>query len=368
MGDKEHMEERVKKSSMTANNIYDYNRIMYPNPHFVETGIEEDGEELLLSYDLTGRTELSKIREEDMEVRLTILMNVAALSECKQSFAFSMAPDNLYYDRNHLVYVRRRDIYAEGMEYDEEVWLKEYKSLAGYALQKQLSYQDYLEGGTQLLKGGLLAKIRQAASTEELTTLLGKKCDEIMTERKRDKILLNRRKYKRLRILCILFLTLCLIGGAGIIYDRVKAEPYQQAVMAAEEAYIANDYVACMDAMENVAVKDMNTCQKYILANSYVRSENLTQEQKDNILGNLSMKDTTARLEYWIYLGRGDTTEAVDIALQQSDDELLLYAYMKQKADIEADTTLSGAEKTSQLEEVAKNMQPLMDKYDTEEK
>ena len=60
-------------------------------------------------------------------------------------------------------------------------------------------------------------------------------------------------------------------------------------------------------------------------------------------------------------------SEAIDIAMQQSDDEMLLYAYMKQKSMIETDSSLSGEEKTQELEKIAQKMQPLMEKYDTEE-
>ena len=149
--------------------------------------------------------------------------------------------------------------------------------------------------------------------------------------------------------------------------DFIRTEPYKDAVIAAENSYISADYVSCVDAMQEISVKDMDIYQKYILANSYVRSENLTQQQKENIISNLSLKETPARLEYWIYLGRNDISEAIDIAMQQSDDEMLLYAYMKQKSMIETDSSLSGEEKTQELEKIAQKMQPLMEKYDTEE-
>ena len=40
---------------------------------------------------------------------------------------------------------------------------------------------------------------------------------------------------------------------------------------------------------------------------------------------------------------------------------------MKQKSMIETDSSLSGEEKTQELEKIAQKMQPLMEKYDTEE-
>lgn len=361
------MQERIKKSSLTAGNLYEYKKIMYPNVHFIHAQMEEDGEELILQYDLEGMVSFGEIRSEDMSVRLSILMNVKELALCAQDYRFAMEPDNLYYDRNHLVYVRSRDIYGEGESYSGVEWLTEYKALIGYALQKQYSYADYLQGGMQLLKNGLLGKIRQAESAEDVFQILKEKYDEIEDERKNKKILLSRRRYSFLRTASAVLLVLCVAGGAYVLYDRVKTAPYKDAVIAAESAYIASDYIGCIDEMKQVSVAEMDIYQKYILANSYVRGENLTQEQKDNILKTLSLKDNPTRLEYWIHMGRNDVDEAIDIAMQQSDDEMLLYAYMKQKSNIESDTSLSGEEKTKQLEDVTGKMQPIMEKYEIEE-
>lgn len=361
------MEERMKKSSLTAGNVYDYKKIMYPNQYFVEAAIVEEEEELVVTYELDGKTSLKEIQREDIAERLAILRNAAFLSECRKKFRFGMNPDNLYYDRNHLVYVKQRDIYGEDEEYSKEEWLREYKALIGYALQKQYGYEDYLNGGMQLLKNGFLASIREAKTTEELRRLLEERHDAIAEERRTNKILLNKKHYIRLRGAFAVLLVLCIAGGVYIAYDRIKNEPGKDAVIAAESAYIEADYVGCIDEMEQVNVSDMNITQKYILANSYVRGENLTQEQKDNVVKKLSLKETPARLEYWIYLGRNDMEKAVDIAMQQSDDEMLLYAYMKQKSNVEADSSLSGEEKNEKLQEIAQKMQPLMEKYETRE-
>ena len=41
----------------------------------------------------------------------------------------------------------------------------------------------------------------------------------------------------------------------------------------------------------------MTAPQKFMLANAYVRSGNLTQEQKDNILAKMTLNDTESKLE-----------------------------------------------------------------------
>lgn len=361
------MEERIKKSALQAEGIFDYQKLMYPDTGLIAVKIEEEGEELLLTYNLEALTPMTEIRKEDITTRLAVLENIELLAACRKSYYFTLEPENLYYGRNHLVYVKQRDICGEDREYDEQKWMEEYKALIGYALQKQYSYADYVQGGMQLLKGGILQKVRQVESVEELVRLLEQRKQEIETERSVKMIFLNRRRYRTLQASFVVVLLLAIVLAVYALVDFIRTEPYKDAVIAAENAYISADYVSCVDAMQEISVKDMDIYQKYILANSYVRSENLTQQQKENIISNLSLKETPARLEYWIYLGRNDISEAIDIAMQQSDDEMLLYAYMKQKSMIETDSSLSGEEKTQELEKIAQKMQPLMEKYDTEE-
>lgn len=77
--------------------------------------------------------------------------------------------------------------------------------------------------------------------------------------------------------------------------------------------------------------------------------------------------DTNDReLEYWIHLGRMEVKEAENMAMQLSDDELLLYAYMKEKDQVESDTDLGGEEKESRLEEIQSKIDSLAEKYNTE--
>ncbi len=77
----------------------------------------------------------------------------------------------------------------------------------------------------------------------------------------------------------------------------------------------------------------------------------------------MTIRENEKKLDYWIYLGRMETEEAENIAMQQSDDQLLLYAYLKEKKKVETDTKLSGAEKTAALTALEEKIQPLKEKY-----
>lgn len=360
--------EGKKKSAFLAQTQFEYKKLMFPKPYLIHMTLEEEKEDLIFHYDMQDKKSLMDIRKEDILTILAVLINVEQLQYALKEYHFSMNPDNLYYNINRQLFVKERDIYPDGRGFEEEEFLDNYKALIGYSLQKRYSYEDYKKGGKKLLsKSQLQNNIRQAKDIQEVKSILTKEYEKIENERSEKKLLFNKSALRTMKIAIALLGVICIAFTGYLGYRLIKTDPYNNAVIKADSAYIAQDYVSCIDYMENVKVADMKVTQKYILANSYIRSENLTQEQKNNILANISLKETATRLEYWIYLGRGDTDKAIDIAMQQSDDELLLYAYMKKKSYIESDSVLTGEEKTLQLKNISTLMEPLIEQYDTEE-
>lgn len=360
--------EKMKKSAFFAKNQYQYKKLIYPESYFISMTMEEEKEELIFHYDMSDKKSFMDIRTEDILTVLAILMNIEKLNEAFQKYNFSMNPENLYYDINRKIYIKVRDIYPDGRGFEQNEFLDNYKALAGFALQKKYTYEDYKKGGKKLLsKNSLQNKIREAVNEELVNLALREEYEQIEKERREKKLLLDKGTFQKMKLGITILSLVCVASIVYLGYQIMKEVPYKNAVIACDNSYIEQDYVGCIDAMRNIEVSEMKIHQKYILANSYIRSENLTQEQKKNILETLSLKEASVRLEYWIYLGRGDTDKAVNIAMQQSDDELLLYAYMKQKAAIETDQVLTGEEKTQQLKDISSKMEPLMEQYDTEE-
>lgn len=58
--------ERMKKSAYTAKSHYEYKKLVFPQTYLLDMSMEEDKEELQLSYDLERKKSVSEIREEDM--------------------------------------------------------------------------------------------------------------------------------------------------------------------------------------------------------------------------------------------------------------------------------------------------------------
>ena len=360
------IKEVIKQSELAAKDAYEYQWITYPEYGFLQSHIEEKTEELEITYDLENRRSFTEIRKEDLPDILLVLDDIGNLKKYIEKYSFSLQPQNLFYDLHGSVKAKSRDVLSASTE-QEEQFLNAYKAVIGFALQNKYTFEDYLQGGMQLLgKEGVLGQVQSGTSVEDIQKILCEEYERIKKDRREKKVLIPKNKVTTLKITAAI-LGAVLLGTVGYIgYDRIVKEPYQRAVIELSDAYVQSDYVACIDCMRNVKVQKMTSPQKFMLANAYVRSENLTQEQKDNILAKMTLNDTESKLDYWIYLGRSDTEQAADIALRLSDDQLLLYAYMKEKAITEENTELTGAEKSDKLNEITKKMEPLMEKYETE--
>ncbi len=364
----ENYTERMKKSVYIAKSSYEYKKLVFPRPYLLDMSLEEDKEELQLSYDLERKQSVSQVREEDTLTVLKVLMNIKELQQGLQEYNFSLNPQNLYYDLNTKVYAKVRDVYPAGDGFDEQRFLEDYRALIGFALQKKYSYEDFRQGGKRLLEKDVLQnKIYHTQNASEIYDVLFEEYERIKDEQEQNKVLIKKKLYQKMKAAIIILGVLTAVSFAGAGYWMLSLNPYQKAILAADNAYIEGDYVKCIDFMKKIDVTSMESHQKYILATAYVKSENLTQEQKNNILETISLKAAPERLEYWIYLGRNQTEEAINVAMQQSDNQLLLYAYMKEKSLTEADTSLSGDEKAKKLEEISSKMEPLIEQYNTED-
>lgn len=87
------MEERIKKSALQAEGIFDYQKLMYPDTGLIAVKIEEEGEELLLTYNLEALTPMTEIRKEDITTRLAVLENIELLAACRKSYYFTLEPE-----------------------------------------------------------------------------------------------------------------------------------------------------------------------------------------------------------------------------------------------------------------------------------
>lgn len=359
---REQIQKRVRKSDLAAQSQYDYGKLVFPREELLNCTIQEEKEEILFTYDRKDYKNFSEGKTERRDVILVNLIDCARLIAISQNYEVSLKPENIFYDIHNRVFLMERDVYGRGEEFRMENFLEQYKALIGFALQKRYSFADYFEGGLDLLrKDKFLEQIAGLDTVEEIVACLKEEYKSVVERYGKTKISVDKKKYRQRRVLLGITSGLLVIAIAWIGFRTFYVKPYEDAVIEANRDYIQIHYSGVIDALKEVKLNRLTVQDKYILAYSYVECENLTGEQKENITNALSLDTNEKVLDYWIYLGRLDTAMAEDLAQQISDDDLLLYAYLKEKNMVEEDTAISGNTKKSRLEALQGQIDKLAD-------
>ena len=212
-------------------------------------------------------------------------------------------------------------------------------------------------------KDKALGYILACKTTEEMYKEIGERAEQIHRENSEEKIRLDKRKYETGKkilagILCVFILALFYMG-----YQTFVILPRDQAVIRASRAYTVQNYVECIDELQNMQTDQMDTYTKYILASSYARCEALEKTELENVLKNISSYSNEAELGYWIAIGRSDFTQAENYAKALSDDKLLIYSYMKELNYLEGNINMDGEEKQNRMNELGNAITEISSKY-----
>ncbi len=357
--------EIIKKSDVTAADLFDFRKLQEAGEHFLPMQWEL-GEDIRFQYNIKRMTPFTEVRKEDFIVVLNLLMRVAAFEPDTKKYSFSLEPGNLFYNSNGSVCIKRRDIISRQKR--DVRFVEAYKALIACALTGQYSCSDYMEGGEGLLKkNSLTAPLISMEDVGAFLDYLEELKRNYIEKNNSQKMLVGKKKYLALQCLVLLLVIFAVLLGTYSGLQYFKAVPYMTAVITADNAYIENDDLTIIRSLRGIEVSELDKHQKYILARAYLQMESLSTEQKNNILSKLTLSANEKQLEYWIYLGRLEVKEAEDIAMQLSDDELLLYAYLKEKAVIETDSSLTGQEKEQSLQEIQTKIDSLAEQYTLEE-
>jgi type VII secretion protein EssB len=242
--------------------------------------------------------------------------------------------------------------------------ITDYKCLIGSVLMEQYTYEDFKIGGLSLLtESEFTEKIYEAKDENEVVCALQEEYEKERKQRDGSRFLMSKKIHSLMKISIIVLSILLTLSIVWIAYSFFYIHNFERSMNELSDAYLIADYVKCIDCTKEISIDRMNLNQKYMLSKAYVLTDNLTNEQKDLIVSTLSYRENNGRTDYWIYIGRNDYAMAEDMAMRLSDDEILLYAYMKEKAYVEADISISGEAKETKIKELETKMSPYIKKY-----
>ena len=340
--------QEVAKSKLQGKTSYDYQKMGFSHEYLVKCRIEEEKESLKIQYDTEGLLPFTTLNSKPRLKKLEILIQGAGLYALEESYRFSLAPDNLYYNTYGQLKVLSRDIKGE-KENSERAFLDRYLALVGALLIEKYSYEDILQGGVSLLKEDReLEGLSKVTSLEEAQKFLEELYLKTEQRERKRRVKVNRNRYKGLIIYSALSLLLILGLGALTIYAYLFEQPRTEHLARAHNAYVAGDYIGVIDALAGFELEELERAQRYILAISYIRSQSVDTfrgAQRDAVLARVSYHGDENILVYWILLGRLDTEGARNLAMQMGDNQLLLYAYMQELDLLSRDQELTGEER-----------------------
>lgn len=351
---------QVRKADMDARSNYDVCRLVFPRPEFIHCTYEEEKEEIVFHYDIAGYQCFSEIKSERRDTILINLIDCKRLLEVCQKYRIQLSPENLYFNIHNQVFVLHRDVYERGTEFDYNDFIDQYRALIGFSLQEKYSFEDYLHGGMDLLgKDKFLSSLLKLKTIEEITAYLQEALDTVLEEYRKNKVMVDKKRYRWSRRKLVLTSILAGVFLGISAYLLLWVVPYEQDVNQANEQFLRKRYNEVTDILGEYPISRLSVSNKYILAYSFVQGENLTTEQKNNIISAMSLDTNEKVLDYWIYLGQLEVESAEEIAQQISQEDLLLYAYLKEKNMLENNIDIDGTEKKSRLETLNQEIETL---------
>lgn len=359
------LEKKIKKSSLRAANIFEYEYLTKETLGLLPCKMEESGEDILFRFDLVGMSPLSELKEEEEEYRLQFLRNFYGIYRLWMEYELPLEEENIFYDRNYMPYIAFRDMkQAQEEEKEEYEFRNAYQELAVGILGKKYSYTQVKESGLMIAaRDKSLGFVLECSTTEELHQEIEVRADRIHQQNREEKVRLDKGRYERNKRIMAGLLLVLIIGLFYTGYQTFVVLPRDKAVIRASRAYTVQNYVECIDNLKSIKSSKMDTYTKYILASSYARSEALEKEELENVLKNMSIYSNEAELEYWIAIGRSDFVQAENYAKALSDDKLLIYSYMKELNDLEGNVTMDGEEKQSRMNELGNAITEISSKY-----
>lgn len=264
-----------------------------------------------------------------------------------------VCPENIVFDSSLTPYFLHYGVKDSlpPYEHNQDELFKETKATISALVDGQHTFEEYLLYHKTLKLSNESQSILSSGTWDELSTVIQNRIEALEKEEKAF-VHIPEKKWKTGRYTIwgtvIVLVPLLLFA----IYTLFFSQPKQDAYVESGESFLKQKYSEVIDRLENYDPKKMPYVVQYELAKSYVTYEPLEGVARKNVENAISLQTDSQYLLYWIYIGRGKSEEAIDLARIMEDRELIMYGLVNQKEQIKLDDSLSGEEKETQIKEV----------------
>lgn len=271
------------------------------------------------------------------------------------------------YPRLNLIVCPENIVYSRGMESlflyygvmgslppfetnEEQVWL-ETKAVVATSMDASFTFEEYLKYSEILELKEIGKKIMSMTDSESLLDFIGQQLEQLEIKEQAN-VKLPKKKWTITKWLSIGLGVLIIPAIIFTIIYFVHEKPKNEAYTLSHEFFLGQNYSEVVTRLSPYSVKSMPYVVLYELAYASVSNERLDEEQKKNVLSNITLQTDADYLMYWIYINRGEAENAVDLARSMEDGELITYGLLKRREEVKADRQLSGEEMQTLLDEI----------------
>ncbi|MEH7307079.1 type VII secretion protein EssB [Neobacillus drentensis] len=335
---------------------------------FVPAMVEEGDDMFTFSFEVDPRAntweDVQKLNRKD---KLRLLCNLARFKKILTTrMTFFLHPNNLIFDDNLLPSIVFRGIreLIPPYELNEEKLLLQYKCLIVALFSKKYTFDELYSGSLKNAKDTPFE--RQVGEIDDIDILIKFLEEQYI----KDKIELEKtmvhvpaKRFRLFKQLTFIMIALAVIFAVPLVYLSFVKTPFQEDLLEADRHFLSLDYGKVINDLEDQTPEKLPDTSKYVLAYSFIKSEKLSDDQKEVILKNISIKSDPNYLLYWIYNGRGDFARTIELAKYIDDPQLIMYGLIKQIEQAKNDPDLSGTERESKVQKYQEQYNTYADKY-----
>ncbi|MEH7374393.1 MULTISPECIES: type VII secretion protein EssB [Bacillaceae] len=335
---------------------------------FVPAMVEEGDDMFTFSFEVDPRAntweDVQKLNRKD---KLRLLYNLARFKKILTTrMTFFLHPNNLIFDDNLLPSIVFRGIreLIPPHELNEEKLLLQYKCLIVALFSKMYTFDELYSGSLKNAKDTPFE--RQVGELDDFDALIKFLEEQYIKEKielGKTMVHVPAKRFRLFKQLTFTMIALAVILAVPLVYLSFVKTPFQEDLLEADRHFLSLDYGDVINDLEDQTPEELPDTSKYVLAYSFIKTEKLSEDQKEVILKNISIKSDPNYLLYWIYNGRGDFARTIDLAKYIDDPQLIMYGLIKQIEQAKNDPDLSGTEREKKVQKYQEQYNTYADKY-----
>lgn len=364
---------KMPKSQTRVKDIRHLSLLTEKTDYFVPAQVEEEEDTYTFLYNINRRDKLwTDVLSLNRADKLRLLCNVARLQKLLTTrITFFLHPDNLIWDDNLIPSVIHRGIRdaVPPFTVDEGVFFHQYKCLAIAIFSKKFNFNELYSGSIHNAKDTEFEKqIAETAHLDSLIELIETNYIKEKAESEKNLQMVPKKKFRLFKQLSYSLIAVAVILAIPLVYMLFSRVPEQNHLLQAHSYFLTNEYGNVISELENNEPEDLPYSAKYILAYSYIQTEKkmLNEAQKEVIMKNISMKSDENYLLYWVYNGRGNFAESMDLAMYVDDPTLIIYGLVQQIEEAKNNPDLSGTEREDKVQDYEEKLKEYREKYGLE--